>query len=167
MPAVMEPDALHPPSTVAEERLLNIVRKTAWGEGLDESLLRLLVTHARLVSVPADVLICTEGEHGDFMAFIVEGRLRVLKRDYFEMAQLVALLGPGDTFGEMALVDSEDRSASIQAVEPSELLVLSQATFKRLLAENQEAAVALLSQVSRVLSQRIRYLNRRVLEKLA
>ncbi|MEL6346739.1 MAG: cyclic nucleotide-binding domain-containing protein [Myxococcota bacterium] len=146
---------------------LTAIRQTSWGKGLDEPLLQLMVDYVQPFRAPANTTLCVEGERGDFMAFVISGRLRVDKRDYFQESQMLAQLGPGSSFGEMALVDAEPRSASIQTVEETELLMLTHAAFQRLLTDHPDAAVQILVQVSRVLSQRIRYLNRRVLEHLA
>ena len=100
------------------------------------------------------------------MAFVLSGRLRVVKRDYFQEDQLLALLGPGTSFGEMALVDQEPRSATVWTVEDSTLLILDVAHFHQLIQDHPTAAVQILFQMSHVLSQRVRFLNRRVLERL-
>lgn len=164
--------AIHaaPPSvqtdTALPSALIDVIKESSWGRGLDDALLTMLLSHTHRLHVPRDTFVCVESDPGDFMAFIVSGRMRVLKQDYFQMEQCIAQLGAGDSFGEMALVDDNPRSASIQAVEPTELLVLPVETFQHLLTEQPNLAVALLSQVSRVLSQRVRYLNRRILERL-
>ena len=166
MSAIHTPPLSDKSGTASAAALFTLIRESSWGGGLDDALLTMLLSHTHRQHVPQDTFVCTEGDPGEFMAFIVSGRLRVLKQDYFKMEQCIAQLGAGDSFGEMALVDDNPRSASIQAVEPTELLVLPVETFRRLLTEQPSLAVALLSQVSRVLSQRVRYLNRRILERL-
>lgn len=157
---------LHPAPTDPAAHVATIQR-TAWGTGLDDRLLGLLANYVQPVRVAAGTQLCTEGERGDFMAFVLSGRLRVFKRDYFQEDQLLAILGPGNSFGEMALVDTEPRSATVQTVEDSHLLILRVADFHRLIEEHPAAAVQVLFQMSHVLSQRVRYLNQRVLERLA
>ena len=166
MSAIHAPPLSGQTDTASQSTLIGLIKESTWGQGLDDALLSLLLSHTHRLHVPRDTFVCAEGDPGEFMAFIVSGRLRVLKQDYFKMEQCIAQLGAGDSFGEMALVDDNPRSASIQAVEPTELLVLPVETFQRLLTEQPNLAVALLSQVSRVLSQRVRYLNRRILERL-
>ena len=145
---------------------LRAIRSTAWGAGLPEPTLDLMLDYVRPRRIARGAVVCEEGTRGDFMAFVLSGRLRVTKRDYFQEAHPLALLGAGDSFGEMALVDDEPRSASIEAVEDTGLLILTAEDFRRLLADQPEAANALLFQVSRVLSRRVRFLNQRVLERL-
>ena len=65
----------------------------------------------------------------------------------------------------MALVDDDPRSASIEALEESDILVLTSLDFEALLEEYPDTANRILLQVSRVLSQRVRYLNHRLYER--
>ena len=154
------------PTRSSLDERLTVIRSTAWGHDLGDDLLRLVADHVRSVQAPAGTRICAEGERGDFMAFVLSGRLRVVKRDYFQEDQLLALLGPGTSFGEMALVDQEPRSATVWTVEDSTLLILDVAHFHQLIQDHPTAAVQILFQMSHVLSQRVRFLNRRVLERL-
>ena len=68
-------------------------------------------------------MVFFENEEGDFFFMILEGRIKVtiLGDDGREI--ILSMLGPGDFFGEMALLDNEPRSATAIAVEESELLV--------------------------------------------
>ena len=75
---------------------------------------------------PDDIII-TEGERGDCMYLMVTGQAVVMKKIEEEGADRVIELDrvqPGGYFGEMALFDDEVRSATIQAAQPSHVLML-------------------------------------------
>jgi CRP/FNR family cyclic AMP-dependent transcriptional regulator len=71
---------------------------------------------------------------------------------------ILSLLGSGEYFGEMGLIDDSPRSASVVATEPCELLAIARRDFKRCLAENFEMATA----VMRGLVHRLREADRKI-----
>ena len=90
-------------------------------EGFSEQDARDFIAWAvRLDAGPGDAVI-REGEDGQDMFVVVAGSLRVVKAGAGEEQEL-AVLEPGDSFGEIALLDSGPRSASVVAIEASTLL---------------------------------------------
>jgi len=157
-----QPDSSAPALSTTQhsrELCLQTIRMTDWGKGLDEAVLVLMLEYVQSYRVEEGGIVFRAGDPGTFMAFIVSGKVRAFKGDQ-TLAELVA----GNSFGEMALVDDEPRSASIQALEPSDVLVLTALDFDALLEDHPDTASKILVQVSRVLSQRVRYLNQRLYE---
>jgi CRP/FNR family transcriptional regulator, cyclic AMP receptor protein len=105
-----------------------------------------------------DVVIFFEKEQGDTLFMIVSGRVKVsiLGDDTREV--ILSVLGAGDFFGEMALLDDEPRSASAIAVEDCELLTLQRADVQRLMTSNPSMTLALV----RVLTARLRRANHQI-----
>jgi CRP/FNR family cyclic AMP-dependent transcriptional regulator len=71
---------------------------------------------------------------------------------------ILSILGPGEFFGEMGLIDDAPRSASVVAIEACELLAINRRDFKKCLAENFEMAMA----VMRGLVRRLREADRKI-----
>lgn len=88
-----------------------------------------------------------EGDPGDSLYLVIEGRIRV-HRGGVE----VAVLGERQVFGEMALLDSEPRSASVLAVTDLTLLKIARDDFNEILAEKAEIAQGII----KVLTRRLR-----------
>jgi serine/threonine-protein kinase len=80
----------------------------------------------RRAHAPGDLII-REGEAGDAAYIIVSGKCRAF-RQLGAQEETLGTMGPGDVFGEMALLLDEPRYASVEALEPSTLLVLDRAT---------------------------------------
>jgi len=107
---------------------------------------------------PGDTLF-NEGDAGDAMGLLLSGQIEVRKRDTDGIAQVVAHIVAGRTFGEMAAIDGENRSATCVATEPCVLALLPRAQFERILVLNEALAIKLLLRVTRALSQRLREVN--------
>ena len=91
--------------------------------------------------------IIRKGDIGDFMYIIGSGRVQIHDGD-----QIITYLSENDEFGELALLDSEPRSASVTAVEETYLLRLDQTTFYELISNYPDV----LRGIIQMLSQRLR-----------
>src|SRR3990170_8812476 len=107
---------------------------------------------------PKDTVVFFENEEGDSVFMILEGRIKVtiLGDDGREI--ILSMLGPGDFFGEMALLDNEPRSATAIAVEESELLSLHRTDFQTVIGDNPAISSALI----KVLTARLRRANHQI-----
>jgi len=97
--------------------------------------------------VPAGTDIIREGEMGESMFIVVEGRVRVHLQN-----KQVGILGSGSVIGELAALDYEPRSASVTAITETFLLELDGAALRQLMAERQGVT----REVIHILCQRIR-----------
>jgi response regulator RpfG family c-di-GMP phosphodiesterase len=108
----------------------------------------------RKVEIKSGEFIITEGSRGDSYFLIATGEATVLKGSGVGQRELQRL-GPGDGFGEMALVADEPRSATVLAVTDVELLCLDREHFTVLMDQEERFAQRIL----RLLSQRLRQAN--------
>jgi CRP/FNR family cyclic AMP-dependent transcriptional regulator len=107
---------------------------------------------------PKDTVVFFENEEGDFFFMILEGRIKVTILGDDGREVILSMLGPGDFFGEMALLDNEPRSATAIAVEDSELLSLHRTDFQTVLSDKNSIAASLM----RILSGRLRRANHQI-----
>ena len=94
-------------------------------------------------SFPKNSVLVQEGDKSDQFYILLSGKLKVFLADDDGKEIVVDMLSPKQYFGEMAL-DGESRSASVMTVEASKLAVVQREDFKRFLAENPDAALALI-----------------------
>ncbi|OGA00871.1 MAG: hypothetical protein A2Z64_12865 [Betaproteobacteria bacterium RIFCSPLOWO2_02_67_12] len=109
-------------------------------------------------SVPRGSMLMAEGDATDSLYMIISGRLKVMMGDADGKEVILALLGPGEIVGEMGLIDDSPRSATVIAIEPSELLTISKREFRKCLAENFDMAMG----VMRGLVRRLREADRKI-----
>jgi CRP-like cAMP-binding protein len=110
------------------------------------------------VEVEAGQTFMTEGAFEESMYLVVEGKMRVHTGD-----KTVNVVGPGETLGEMAVLDPEPRSASVTALEPGRLLRINREPFEEVIADRPEISLGII----RVLSRRLRAQTRRAAGELA
>ncbi|MCD6498639.1 MAG: Crp/Fnr family transcriptional regulator [Deltaproteobacteria bacterium] len=96
---------------------------------------------------PTDALLFREGDLGREMYLIQSGRVQI-SRFIQGRTSVLADLGPGDFFGEMALLNHRPRSATAMAMEPTIALVLDADTFKAMITSNAEIALRLLEKLA-------------------
>src|SRR5260221_7261659 len=138
-----------------EQELLRTVPIFAELSDADIASLSRLATRRRY---PKDTVVFFENEEGDFFFMILQGRIKVtiLGDDGREI--ILRVLGPGDFFGEMALLDNEPRSATAIAAEDTELLSLHRTDFQSTIGANLAISHALI----KILTARLRRANHQI-----
>jgi CRP/FNR family transcriptional regulator, cyclic AMP receptor protein len=109
-------------------------------------------------SYPSGVRVFHEGDSSDACYIVRSGDLRVTREHPDGRAIALATLGPGDIFGELAMLDGGTRSASVETLSECELLALPAPDMRRVVAEHGEIA----AKVIVALTRRLRETNERV-----
>jgi CRP/FNR family transcriptional regulator len=109
-------------------------------------------------SFPADTRVFHEGDQSDACYIVRSGACRVTREHPDGRAITLANLGPGAIFGELAMLDGESRSASVEATEDAELLALPAGDVRALLREHPEMGEKLIV----ALTRRLREANERL-----
>ncbi len=118
---------------------------------------RILAELAQLLEeeiIEANTNIFRKGDAGHKMYIIVSGAVEV-----HDEKRVITTLGKRATFGEMALLDDEPRSAAITTTEPTHLLTLDRSTFFELMESQIEIAHGVIRVLSRQLRERLIDLN--------
>jgi len=131
-------------------------------KGVEASALQSLLEQYKPEIAQPGEWIMREGSAADFMFVIINGELEVVSHGGGSNADVrVALLGPGDWVGEMAMLDPDaQRSASVRSLAPSLLLRLTVSQMQQLEAEQLPVYNAMVRNVARELSRRLRVADR-------
>jgi CRP-like cAMP-binding protein len=130
-------------------RYRTLLSQTALFGGLAEEALTDLARRVAVRTRPAGTLIVAQDETGDAMFVLVSGRARVALFGESGRELTLSMLSPGDAFGEMALLDDRPRSASVQAVDDTTLLMISRETFRQHLEAHPLTAMRLVAELTR------------------
>ena len=128
-----------------------VLKRLPFFGNLTDDHLANLVSIARSRSVPCDTTVFRQGDPPDGMYVVLSGSLRVFMAADGQEAEL-ATLSAGDFFGEMALLDGQPRSASVQSLDDCSLLLMERGHFLDLL----KSSPTLLEDVLADLSRRVR-----------
>jgi CRP/FNR family transcriptional regulator, cyclic AMP receptor protein len=109
-------------------------------------------------SFPAGTRVFHEGDSSDACYIIREGSFRVTREHSDGRAITLATLGPGEIFGELAMLDGDTRSASAEALSDGELLALPASDVKGLMTRHPEISLKLVA----ALVRRLREANERI-----
>jgi len=144
----------------AEERESNValLRRVPLFSELSRAQLEQIASVAIPRSYPKGVRVFHEGDESDACYIVRSGDLRITREHSDGRAIALATMGPGDIFGELAMLDRKARSASVEALTDTELLALPATDFRRLLRENNEITVKLVI----ALTRKVRDANERI-----
>jgi diguanylate cyclase (GGDEF)-like protein len=127
---------------------LALLRRTSLLAPLSDAEVETIVAACRETRLRPGEVLCREGDEGHAMYVVLAGNLVVSKA-----GKQVAVGRPGDCFGEMALLERRERSASLHALDEATVLEIPEAVFRRHLSAKPAVLMALL----RVFSERSRH----------
>jgi len=135
--------------------------------GLEGRSLDSVVRVLKRQTFAAGALICTEGELGRTMYIVESGEVEVLRTNKAGRPVPIVLLGRGECFGEMALVELEARSANVVARSRCTTYSLNNFDLYQLFKQDNFAFTIVLQNVCRLLSRRLRKADSRIAEFLS
>jgi uncharacterized protein YhbP (UPF0306 family) len=103
--------------------------------GLPTQTAKTISAALQFVEADADTVVARQGGPADKFFIVVDGELEVT-REELGSTEAVSTLGPGDLFGEMAILFDKPRGTTARATKPSKLLVLDSATFRSVVAQS-------------------------------
>ena len=127
--------------------LINILQNIPLFASLTEADRERLAGLLRRKSIEKQELLFRQGDEGTAFYIILQGRIKISISRRMEKVTL-AILGPGEFLGEMALLDGLPRSADAMALEESQLYVLNRKDFLSILTANENAVHAILYSLS-------------------
>jgi transcriptional regulator with AAA-type ATPase domain/polyferredoxin len=137
---------------------LQLLQKIRFLRDIPSESLEGVARHASFVDFSAGSTVFRAGDPGDTFYVIHTGRVEVLlDQTAGDGSRPVALLGPGDCFGEMALLTGEPRSATIRVLEESRLLAVRRGDFTELISD-----IAVYQSLTKLLCSRLRHTDQQL-----
>jgi CRP/FNR family cyclic AMP-dependent transcriptional regulator len=124
--------------------IVEMLQKTPLWSGLGEKELKVIARSFKELKYESGDVIVRKGEAGVGFYLIVDGTVEV-RAD----GRVLSKLGPGQFFGEMALLDGQPRSADVVAIEPSRCLAMSSWSFSGIVSEHPKIALKMLQEFVR------------------
>ena len=118
--------------------------------------LSVLAKYINIIELKPGEYVFREGDKGDYICFVEEGSLDVMKRSSGGGNAIIATLIKGRSIGEMSVIDNFPRSATVRARTRATLLTLTRSRFDLILEEDPTIGVKILKGIARLLSQNLR-----------
>ncbi len=134
-----------------------ILRNVPLFAGLDEGALAVLAARLRRRKMPPGTPIVYKGDPAGPLYLIASGRVKVHQATAGGDEVIIEVMGPGNFFGELSLLDGQPRSADVSTLQATELLLLEGEALRQTVQEQPAVAWTLL----RILSQRLRDMDDR------
>lgn len=135
---------------------LNRLHEIGLFGGLGDDVLRSFVGSLEVNELASGAVVFREGESGRELYVILDGEVEVLRRSKRGHETRVAILGPGDWFGEMSVLDVLPRSATTRVLAPSHLLRLTGHDLDNLYRKDMRSYALLVLNIAREISRRLR-----------
>lgn len=130
---------------------------------LDDEEIERILPYFEIKEYPSNTVIFKEGDPGDYIGFVITGKLEVKKQTEFKGNQIIlAILGKGAIVGELSIFDKHSRSATVETIEPTKLLILKQVDMENIIENYPSIGVKLLKAIVKILSIRLRKLSERL-----
>jgi CRP/FNR family cyclic AMP-dependent transcriptional regulator len=142
---------------------LELLRQMAVFGGLSNETLSFIDQNSPSVTVAAGEYFCREGHQADSLYVIQSGSIVVLKK-WQKSDVEIGTMGPGDCFGEMAIIDLQVRSASVKAVEDCMAIQIDRQTLHGMFKNNHEQYAIIMMNMGREISRRLRTVSDRLFE---
>ena len=152
---------------MADPRLANRLKRMPLFADLRPKELALLTLVMKDRALKPGDVICREGDPGDSCYFILSGTVEVYREDQSGGVQHLANLGESQLFGQVALVDQGNRSASCRAVTEVEIMQLDATDFEMLFSSGSQFAFRFQTVIAQTAVQQLRSANARLNELLS
>jgi CRP-like cAMP-binding protein len=130
---------------------------------LDDEDIEKIAPYFELKTYPSGEVVFKEKDPGDFVGCVISGKLEVKKQTEFKGNQvIIALLTKGALVGELSIFDRHSRSATVEAVEKTTMLILRNDAIEALMQEHPHTGIKLLRGLLRILSIRLRKATERL-----
>jgi CRP/FNR family transcriptional regulator, cyclic AMP receptor protein len=131
-------------------------------DALKGNQLNIVAENMNYFEIDKGEILFKEGDKGDYICFVLDGVIDVLKKSVTGDSVVIAVLPKGRSFGEMSILDNFPRSATAKARTKSSCLTLTRMSFDKILKDYPQIGITILKGISRVLSQNLRQTSSRL-----
>jgi CRP-like cAMP-binding protein len=139
-----------------KEALIFALGQISFFDDLSEEELNTLMNYMSLYELKSGEFLFKEGEMGQYVGFVVEGKLEVLKKSITGAEIVITSVTKGYSIGDMSLLDKTPRSASIRAHSKTTLAILPQIAFKVVLRKHPTIGIKILIGFARFQTENLR-----------
>ncbi len=155
-----------PKTTSLKKQIIDFLIQMPLFNQLDSNELTLIADHMNFFEIKKNEILFREGDKGDYVCFIVDGQLEVIKEAATGLGKVIATLPAGRTIGEMSIIDHTPRSATVRACTDTTLVALTGKGFDLILEHHPRIGIKILKGLARLLSMNMRKTSSRLADTL-
>lgn len=160
----MEPNSSEESCSGISESIIDFIITIPIFDGLHAEDLQTTARHMNCITLEPGEYLFKEGDKGDYVCFVADGSLDVLKRSESYADVALTSLNRGRSIGEMSVIDNFPRSATVRARTRTTLVTLSRKAFDQLLDDHPKIGIKILKGISRLISQNLRKTSSRLVD---
>ena len=138
---------------MSQEQNIAFLRRVPLFSGLTEQQIERLAAGSVRRNFPRGRVIVTEGEPSQSLYILLSGRAKVQRSDTEGKEVILAVIGPGECFGEMSLIDDSPRSASVITIDTSDFMAINKESFKSMMLSSPEMSLRIMAGLVRRLRE--------------
>lgn len=150
-----------------KDKITDLLVKIPMFAGLDAEQLEIIKDRIELFEIDQGDVLFREGEQGEYVCFVVDGRLEVTKRTVFGEDLVLNTISRGQSVGEMSIIDQRPRSATVRAKTPATLFTLAKDDFESITQQHSKIGMQILKGLSLLLSRKLRQTSSRLVNYMA
>ncbi|MEN8761278.1 MAG: cyclic nucleotide-binding domain-containing protein [Thiogranum sp.] len=139
-----------------KEELCRMLESTQLFRGFSRPEIECVVDYTHAYRAPVGVSLFREGGKDKYLAFIIKGKVNVLKEFGFTTEKHIATACSGSCLGEISMVDDFPHSATARIIEEAEVIILTKRNLLRITEESAALGIRILWRLARQLGARLR-----------
>lgn len=144
-----------------------LIRKSDFFSGFDVAEIDILSQWIRACAFSAGTFILKEGNDENCLCILLEGTVDIYKNTEPDKHLKIASIRPGETIGEMGVVDGQPFSASVIASQDSVVLIITRQDFDTLTEQHEKIGIKLFKKIAATISARLRNTTGRLADLMA
>jgi CRP-like cAMP-binding protein len=133
---------------VDRENVKTSLPESALFQDLPPDTLSELESTFKSIAVPARTVVIRQGDPGDNYYIVRKGRVRIYRVDDDGNKTDIGTMGPGEGFGEVAMMTGQARLASVETLEETQLAVIPRERFDQILEDYPQVSIKIISRLS-------------------
>ena len=150
-----------------KDTITDLLIKVPMFAGLDADELQIIEKQIKFIEIEQGETLFTEGDQGEYVCFVVDGRLEVTKKTITGEHFVLNTLARGQSVGEMSIIDKRPRSATVRAKTKATLFTLESNSFEVIMKEHSAIGMKVLKGLSLLLSKKLRQTSSRLVSYMA
>ncbi len=146
--------------------LVDFIRDIPLFESLNQDELQVVVGYLKIIELKSGEILFHEWDKADFVCFIEQGRLNIMRKKNADNYMVLNTLGRGRSIGELSIIENFPRSTTVKAKEDARLILLYREKFELIIKNHCEIGIMILKGLAGLLGQNLRKTSSRLADNM-